>query len=198
MKAINFEGAKDYAINRIINEASSKLYYHGLHHTLDVYSAAQKLAEMEGINEEELILLQTAALYHDIGFLEQYNNNEVIGVKIARKILPQFGYGAKQIDLVSNMIIATDITKLPQTLLEKILCDADLDYLGRTDFNTFAGQLKKELNAHGSSYSEKQWDEIQVGFLEKHKYQTASAIELRERTKQKHLNEIKERLKSAI
>lgn len=196
MKAINFEGAKNYVVNRLINEASSKLYYHGLHHTFDVYNAAQKFAEMEGINAEELILLKTAALYHDIGFLEQYRNNEVVGEKIAREILPQFGYNAKQIDLISSMIIATDITRSPHTLLEKILCDADLDYLGREDFNAFAGQLKRELNAHGSSFGDKQWDKIQVDFLEKHKYHTTSAIALRESTKQKHLCEIKERLKS--
>ena len=196
MKAINFEGAKNYVINRLINEASSKLYYHGLHHTLDVYNAAQKLAEMEGINEEESVLLETAALFHDIGFLEQYSNNEIVGAKIAKQILPQFGYDPKQIDVVSNMIIATDITKQPQTQLEKILCDADLDYLGREDFSTFASQLKRELNAYGSSLDNKKWDEIQVGFLEKHKYHTASAIELRERTKQKHLMDIKERLRS--
>lgn len=196
MKAINFEGAKNYVINRLINEASSKLYYHGLHHTLDVYNAAQELAAMEVINEEELVLLKTAALFHDIGFLEQYNNNEIIGATVVRQILPQFGYDSSQIDVISNMIIATDITKQPQTKLEKILCDADLDYLGREDFSTFAGQLKRELNAYGTLLDEKQWDEIQIGFLEKHKYHTASARELRERTKQKHLMDIKERLKA--
>ena len=153
---------------------------------------------MEGVNDEELLLLQTAALFHDIGFLDQYMNNEVIGAEIAKKILPQFGYKAKEIELISNMIIATDITKFPQTLLEKILCDADLDYLGRDDFEGFAGQLKRELNAYGSSLDNKQWDEIQVGFLEKHKYYTASAIALREKIKQKHLMAIKERLKLGL
>lgn len=195
MKAINFEGAKNYVVNRIINEASSKLYYHGLHHTLDVYDAVQKLAKMEGVSEREFILLKTAALFHDIGFLEQYMNNEIIGAEIAKMVLPQFGYETEEVELISKMIIATDITKSPQTLLEKILCDADLDYLGRDDFEGFAGQLKRELNAHGSSLNDKQWDEIQVGFLEKHKYYTASAIGLRETIKQKHLIEIKERLK---
>lgn len=195
MKAINFEGAKNYVINRLINEAPSKLYYHGLHHTLDVYNAVQKLAKMEGVNDEEFVLLQTAALFHDIGFLEQYSNNEIIGAQIAKEVLPQFGYNLSEIELISNMIIATDITKSPQTLLEKILCDADLDYLGRDDFEGFAGQLKRELKAHGSLLDDKQWDEIQVRFLEKHKYHTHSALKLREQTKQKHLIEIKERLK---
>lgn len=195
MKAINFEGAKKYVINRLINEASPKLYYHGLHHTLDVYNAVQKLAKMEGVNDGEFVLLQTAALFHDIGFLEQYVNNEVVGAEIAQEVLPQFGYNTREIELISNMIIATDITKYPQTLLEKILCDADLDYLGREDFEGFAGQLKRELNAHGFSLDDKQWDEIQVRFLEKHEYHTNSALKLREMTKQKHLIEIKKRLK---
>ena len=112
-------------------------------------------------------------------------------MKIAKETLPQFGFDSLQIDSISKMILATDISRQPQTFLEKILCDADLDYLGREDFNFFASLLKKELNAHGSSFTDMQWNEIQIQFLEKHQYYTASAGKLREKQKQKHLQEIR-------
>lgn len=72
---MDFENAKQYIINRLKNELSNELYYHGLHHTLDVYNATIKLAEMEAISSEDLVLLKTSALFHDAGFIEQYSHN---------------------------------------------------------------------------------------------------------------------------
>ena len=191
---MDFQSAKNYIINRLKHELSSKLYYHGLQHTLDVYDAAKKLADTEAISGEDLVLLKTAALFHDAGFIEQYSHNEIIAVKIAKEILPQFNYNDQQIGIIADIIMATEMSKPPQTILQKIICDADLDYLGRSDFSTLAGLLKKELNAHGFLSNDKQWDEIQIKFLEKHQYYTDSAIKKNNPGKQKHLNEIKERL----
>jgi HD superfamily phosphodiesterase len=66
---MDFQAAKDYIITRLKNELSTTLYYHGLHHTLDVYNAAEKLAAMEAVSGDDLILLKTAALFHDAGFI---------------------------------------------------------------------------------------------------------------------------------
>lgn len=192
---MNFIAAKHYIIQRLIHELSPKLYYHGLHHTFDVYDAAKQLAVTENISDEELILLKTAALFHDSGFIEQYSHNEPIAVKIARQALPQFAYTENQIAVIAEIIMATNMEKLPQTLLQKIMCDADLDYLGRSDFHILATLLQKELNAYGADYDNKQWDEIQVKFLEKHTYYTESAIKKNSAIKQVHLEEMKNRLK---
>jgi uncharacterized protein len=62
---MNFEAAKEYIINRLIHELSPKLYYHGLHHTLDVYYSTKQLAAFEHVSDEDLLLLETAALFHD-------------------------------------------------------------------------------------------------------------------------------------
>ena len=167
-----------------------------MHHTLDVFNAAERLGKMERVSADELMLLNTAALFHDAGFLERYEENESIAVRIVNEQLPRFGYSPGQILIIANMIKATNIKNSPQTHLEKILCDADLDYLGRDDFHVHALALKKELNAHGMAYDNRQWDEMQVKFFEKHTYHTASAIKLREAVKQKHLQEINKRLKA--
>lgn len=191
---MNFTGAKHYIIQRLIHELSPKLYYHGLHHTFDVYDAAKQLAATENVTGEDLILLKTAVLFHDAGFIEQYNHNEPNAVKIARHALPQFGYTENQIVVIADIIMATSMEMLPQTILEKIMCDADLDYLGRSDFHILASLLQKELNAYGSNYDNKQWDEIQVKFLEKHTYYTEAAIRKNSAVKQVHIEEIKIRL----
>ncbi|GAG77716.1 unnamed protein product, partial [marine sediment metagenome] len=81
-------------------EREKKLYFHNHIHTKDVLNAVKRLAELEGISERKLLLLKTAALYHDAGFLKQYENNELIGARIAEETLPRFGYTKKQIETI--------------------------------------------------------------------------------------------------
>jgi hypothetical protein len=79
--------------------------------------------------------------------------------------------------------------------LEEIICDADLDYLGRDDFHEIADKLRKELREHGKIDSDRKWDEIQVVFLTNHQYFTETAKRSRNTKKAQNLEEIKERLR---
>jgi len=193
---MDFEGAREYVLNRLKNELDPYLYYHSFNHTLDVFDATINIAKSEGINGESLGLMKIAALYHDVGFIYQYLDNEKIAAIIARETLPQFGYNPSQVEIVANIIMATVVHAVPKTLLEQIVKDADLDYLGRDDFFTISVLLKNELNANGFQLTDQKWDQIQVKFFEKHLYYTKSANQLRTEKKQKHVNEIKERLLS--
>jgi len=115
---------------------------------------------------------------------------------MAREILPKYGYSQEQIDVIDGLIKATEIPQSPKTLLEQIMCDADLDYLGRDDFHDIASLLRRELREHGKIDSDRLWDEIQVKFLTAHTYFTKSAISTRRVKKMKHLDEINEKLRS--
>ncbi|MFB6305607.1 MAG: HD domain-containing protein, partial [Flavobacteriales bacterium] len=192
---INYRKAERYLLNLLEENLPDNLYYHDISHTKDVVRAVERLAFMEGVEGEDLFLLQTAALYHDAGFVEQYDNNEDIGVRMAKEILPQYGYTPDQIETVARLIKVTEVPHDPQDHLEEIICDADLDYLGREDFHEIADQLKTELMERGKIQSDRQWDEMQVKFLKMHKYFTKSAKNLRLEGKKKHLKEIEERLK---
>ena len=149
---------------------------------------------MEGVTGENIFLLKTAALYHDGGFVEKYMENEEIGARMAREVLPRFGYSEEQIKTVEKLIMATRVPQQPRDHLEKIICDADLDYLGRDDFHLIADRLRKEFLAHGVVQSDREWDELQVKFLTTHRYFTESAKKQRQPGKLKHLDEVKKRL----
>jgi hypothetical protein len=88
---------------------------------------------------------------------------------------------------------------MPQTAntkLEKILCDADLDVLGREDFFITSFQLQLEWKLYGFMNSTMaEWIRFEIEFLEKHKYFTSSAIKLREVQKQKNIQALKDLLK---
>jgi len=185
--------AKQYVLKRL-EELPPNLDYHGIHHTRDdVLPAAIRLAELAEVDEEEALLLRTAALYHDIGFLEQYTQNEPVAVRIATETLPGFGFSPAQIEIVGDIIMATRLPQSPHNFIEELMCDADLDSLGRDDYFTTSHNLHTELAAYGVHLTLTEWYERQIGFLSSHSYFTAVARSLREATKQQNIVELKRR-----
>ena len=174
------------------NRLSSDLYYHNLSHTKNVVSAALELAASEGITEEEdLIYLSTAAWFHDVGYVVGYEHHERESSKLAREMLPHAGFSESQIDVVCKMIMKTHVPQEPESKLEKILCDADLDYLGRPDFPDLGLDLFREWQAKGRVTDRQEFNLLQIGFLQTHKYWTLTSQQLREPIKQQHLQGLK-------
>jgi predicted metal-dependent HD superfamily phosphohydrolase len=190
----DFNGAEKYILQKLEHELPQSLYYHNLSHTLDVLEAAEHYGEREKINSEGLMLLRTAAIYHDSGFLHKYSHNEDASVKIIQEILPKYKYNHSQIDIIKRMILCTEIPQKPKTILEKILCDADLDYLGRNDFYMTGIKLLREWNENGFRTSLKEWYIQELYFLQQHEYFTTSAYKRRNEKKMWHLKQIKELL----
>lgn len=192
--SINYKKAERHIMKVLKEGLPDNLYYHGIHHTYDVVEAVERIALLEGITGEEMFVLKSAATYHDAGFVKQYAKNEPIGIEMAKEILPLYGYTPEQVDDVEKLIYATIIPHNPQSHLQQIICDADLDYLGRDDFHQIADTLRMELTERGIVSGKRPWDEMQVKFLTMHKYFTPSAIKLRQAKKEKHIEEIKQRL----
>ncbi len=186
--------AEKFVLDLLSSRLSETLYYHGIHHTLDVERAALVLAKEEGIEDEvSLKLLKTAALFHDCGFIGTYKDHEEEGCRIARNQLPLFSYSKEQIDVICGMIMATKSPQSPKNHLEMVICDADLDYLGRDDFDPIADTLFKELKVRQLVTDIDSWNQIQVKFLEAHQYHTKSAQQKRETIKKQHLNKLRQR-----
>ena len=192
--SINYKKAERHIMKVLKSRLPENLHYHGIHHTYDVVRAVERIAIMEGVMDDDIFVLKSAATYHDAGFVEQYDSNEPVGARLAEEILPKYGYTDEQIEVVKKLIYATIIPHNPTSKLEEIICDADLDYLGRDDFFEIADTLRRELRDHGKIKSDRLWDEIQVKFLTQHKYFTASAKKMRRVKKQEHLEIIKQKL----
>ena len=190
-----YEKAKAFILDKLTNELPRHLTYHSIDHIKDVYSSAEHLAMLEGVTGDDLSLLLTAVLFHDSGFLVSQKEHEQFGCEIAQQYLPGFEYTPEQIKRICGMIMATLIPQNPNGLLEQIICDADLDYLGRDDFSLIGHLLYQELSASGVVPNEDRSNRLQVSFLTQHHYFTASAIRLRKAKKEEHLHYIKSILK---
>jgi uncharacterized protein len=195
----DFEQAKRYALARLENELSPNLFYHSIRHTRDeVLPAAERLALLEGVAADDRGLLFTAALYHDLGFIEQYAVNEVIGVRIAAEALPRFGYTPEQIQVISGIILATKLPQMPRTRLEEIMADADLDTLGREEFVVRNQDLRQELAAYGRPVTDAMWYAAQLKFLHANRYFTAAAKQLRNAQKQRNIEWLADQLTQCL
>jgi len=175
------------------------ILYHDLSHTFNVEKAAVRFAKLEGIEEESILLLQTAVLYHDAGFILQYNDNEYFAEQLARKTLPKYGYSEEQIEVISNIIASTAANNFPKTLLEKIMCDADHDYLGRADYYTVVAKLRTELENFGEIMNDATWINFQLDYLEKkHRFFTETAKNIRLHGKKARIEELKKQLSTHL
>lgn len=192
--SINYYKAERHIMKVLEKGLSTKLHYHSIEHTKDVVKAVERIALSEGVTDEGLFLLKSAATYHDAGFVEQYEKNEPIGARLAEEILPKYGYTEQHIETIKELIFVTQIPHKPKNKLEEIICDADLDYLGRDDFHEIADRLRRELREHGKIDSDRKWDEMQVSFLNMHKYFTETSIRTRVEKKKKNLAEVMARL----
>jgi len=188
---MNFKEVQTFVLDLLDKDLPLNLYYHGVHHTLDVCNAVEDLSKTEEISDADLELLRTAAVFHDIGFIEQYQYNEPIAVRFAHQILPAYGYSMQQINIVADIIMCTQIPQNPRNHVEQIMCDADLDYLGRDDFFAISESLKKEWLAYGIIGTEEEYNRKQISFFEQHKYFTKSAQDKRDVLKQLHLSKLK-------
>ncbi len=167
------------------------LTYHNLAHTKDVMKQVERIAIGEKIQTEEILLLRVAALFHDSGFLETYKHHEEKSVEFMLGNLVEGDLTESEVELVKGMIMATKIPQTPYNNLEQIICDADLDYLGRDDFERISNGLKHEFLLYGVIKTEADWDPLQIKFFEMHSYFTDTCKNDRAPKKRLHLEYLK-------
>ncbi|MEJ7738410.1 MAG: YitT family protein [Chitinophagaceae bacterium] len=184
---MQFDKVYSFIIQKLEQELPKHLTYHDAEHTAQVVKAAGTIADATGIPEEDKLVICTAALFHDTGFLTHYQGHEEESCRIARTCLPQFEYSADQVQTVCNLIMVTKVPQTPVTMLEQILCDADLHYLGTNGYESRVNGLFNELRAKGLIRDRGEWLKRQIAFVENHRFFTKAANELYAALKEKNL-----------
>lgn len=166
------------------------LTYHALEHTIDVANVCNNYIKHNNIDEGMAKLLRIAAVSHDYGYIVSPINHEersIIAIEpYLRNVLT-----TDEINIVNGLIRATKVPQQPKTFFEEIIADADLDYLGREDYDKLSNKLYKEFLHFDFVSDEKEWLNLQIKFLEKHHYHTRYARTYREVLKAQKLKELK-------
>ena len=167
------------------------MHYHNVDHVRDVLNAAIRIGKSEGVNVDGLELIGVAAVFHDSGFMLDIKDHESTGCLFARDYLPSIGFSENELELICGMIMATRVPQQPLNDWQMILCDADLDYLGRDDFFETGNKVYSELVEFGQIMNEREWNEMQVRFLSAHHYFTQTSLNERKPKKDLHLEQVK-------
>ncbi len=189
-KLIQFTDIQESILDKLELELPDFLYYHNVKHTVDVVTEVELIGWAEGLDDEEILLLKTAALFHDAGHTVGYDDHEYHGTELVKSILPQYGYSSGQIEKICSIIMATKLPPRPENIYQEIICDADLDYLGRSDMIPVSNTLYKELKEQNKIGSLNDWNKLQLKFISGHSYFTKTARSLREVNKQKQIERI--------
>jgi uncharacterized protein len=175
-------------IDTLIEKLAPFLTYHDWKHTEHVIKIAEYIALQEHIPEDDILLIKTAALFHDAGFINDTSeNHEEESIRLAKIKLPEFDYTNQEIEIIAGMIRATSIPQKPKTKLECILADADLEYLGTDTFKFIGNKLYQEMKYTNPNLRPEEWNEIQIHFLQSHSYHTPYCILNRTPEKEKNL-----------
>jgi len=179
---------------QLLRENTPEIFiYHSVTHTLDVLNAVENLMPHFDLDIETAQLIQAAAILHETGMTTSADTHEAASVAITEELLPQFGFKKEQIERISAMILATAMPQNPQTIEAQILCDADLDYLGRDDYFIISQKLRLEwIKTKNYSSNLLVWHQFQQRFLSEHSYFTAAARSLRQQGKKQNIQLIEQ------
>lgn len=181
-----------YVTNFITEQVDNKFAYHNIQHTIDVVNATQELGKAHSLNPKELDLLSIAAWFHDIGYDKGPMGHEQRSAEYAKTFLEKYNFEEADIKIIQDCIMATKMPQSPNTLFEKILCDADMSHLGKKIYWERCGRIRQELAlTKNTTMSEPEWIEFELNFILNQKYHTAQANHLFEKRKKKHIRQLR-------
>ncbi|HEY9261471.1 Pycsar system effector family protein [Chitinophaga sp.] len=190
------DAARDYVLAQYQQHPRPNLVYHNLVHTQQVVQAAAQIAAHYRLQDDELLAVYVAAWFHDAGYLTGEGKvHEENGAKEAIQFLQQQQVPENVQTMVQGAIMATKMPQSPHTLVEQIVCDADLSHLGSKEFADRNKLLRHELElTYEHEIPAIKWLTNNVAFLTAHHYWTDYAQTLFKQQKDDNLAKLQKKL----
>lgn len=165
--------AKVHCTKILLNSRCRELPFHNLKHTLDVFNNVKKIGQEEGITRIMSDVLSLAALFHDTGNADRFENHEELSISYAESFMRKERIEPHYVQQVKGCIMATKIPQRPMNIMEQIICDADLNHLGNRNFYIMNERLRREWEQYKSEYhTDYEWYSMNIDFLQDHKFHT--------------------------
>jgi adenylate cyclase len=171
---------EDRVFNQVLAELPESLHFHRLEYAKKVYMQSFLLCRSEEIEQEDRLLVRTAALLLYTGLTQAYQNFENRSTVICREILPDFAYSETQIEQICKLILAAKMPFSPSNRLETILIDARMEFIGRPDYTDQMKLLYREMKEAGAKINGQQFKKQQFELLYNFEFNTLAARRLRE------------------
>ena len=181
--------AEKYIFDLFIEKLDSNYIYHNLAHTQRVVEKVSEFVEPLKLSEEDSENLTIAAWFHDAGYIKGAENHEEESVKIVDSFLKSNKTSLDRITIISNLILATQMSYEPKNILEQVIADADCSHLASKNFFDYTSLLRKEWELiQNKKYTDSEWINVNIGFLTKmHSYHSEYALKNWTKGKDKNL-----------
>ena len=180
-----------YVTNFISEQVPKEFAYHDVQHTLDVVASVKEIGQSFELGDGEMEMLVLSAWFHDTGYDKGAMGHEERSAKYAEDYLKKYSYSPEKLNVIKSCILATKMPHEPETLLQRIICDADLSHLGQTVYWDRCSRVRQEMTLTQSSImSEQEWIDFELKFINQHKYQTTVAQQLYGARKEKHIRQL--------
>jgi predicted metal-dependent HD superfamily phosphohydrolase len=189
------ERIRQYVIHFFKSKGEHKLAYHNLSHTEGVVSNAISLGQHYNLDAKDTFIVTAAAWFHDSGyFTGEPLDHETRGSAIAAHYLRNINVDEETIHAVQKCILATRTPQSPVSLVEKIVCDADLYHFGTDNFAERNKLMRKEAEWRlGKKIPKDDWRKSTILFMESHQFQTDYGRSLLQDKKNQNLKALKQK-----
>lgn len=185
------EQIRQHVLTFLKTHADERLTYHNAAHTESVVASVIQIANHYQLNDDDFFAVCTAAWFHDCGYALTLNHHENKSIEVATDFFKDHKIKGGVVEKVKQCIQATKMPQHPKSLLESILCDADLFHLGTDDFLKKSKQLRREVeNIHGEKINKTEWRQRNIELLQNHQYHTDYCQLLLNDKKQKNLEKL--------
>lgn len=183
----------------LLRQLPPGVVYHNYRHTVETVNAARTIGSRTNLSAAEMEILLLAAWFHDTGFVKSAAGHERISAKIASQFLRMHRYPAKKTARVVRCIRATKMPRKPRTVLERILCDADLASLGKRSFFERNEDLRIETESRkGRRVDSFAWLRRTHQFLERVRFTSREGRTLYEKGRQANLRRLEKDLLKGV
>ncbi len=191
---------EDYVNLYYSEHTDPTLLYHNQSHTAEVLDNTKRIADHFQLDDRSFFIVSAAACFHDTGYLiKSDETHELKSVALAQTFLTSIGINEEDIAEIKKCILATSMPQMPETLTEKIICDADLYNLGTSTFRKKNKLLKKEMEAiNNNKIDGAAWRESSISLLASHHYHTEYCQLLLDKTKAENLTSLKNRQQAKL
>jgi len=168
--------ASEYATQMLNEKISPEYSFHNFKHTQRIVKEVNILGKESEAGSDELEILNLAAWFHDTGYTQEYSGHEENSKKIAEDFLIKHEYPSDKLVTVLACIDATNLDSNPETILEKIMSDADLIHLGKKGFFKRNQELRDEFDkVLNKTFSDEEWLAENIKFVEEHSFLSEAA-----------------------
>jgi len=192
LQLLRLNDLEETVLSKLEVELNKNLFFHNFEYTKHLYEYSELLVKAADLDMEETLLVRTAALLLNTGFTGGYENQENRSAEYARNILPESDYSEKQIAIVSNLILSTKWPPEPMNMLEMVINDIKMEYIGRADYIRLYKLLFLEQNQFQRSVDVIEFKRKQLEIIQQYPFYTESAKRLREISQEDQLARINE------